>query len=250
MGLFDLHIHSIHSFDATGTIPAILKHVADNTNLDVIAITDHDSVSGNRLAMQLAPQYGLQVIPGCEVSTGDGHLLTLFIKEIIPPGLSLVESVRRVRDQGGLCIVPHPEAWGLNSIRASVVNEALQREGVAGTLVGIESYNGGLVYPGSREAVLNAANQTSLTKVGNSDSHSLETIGEGSTEFPGNSIDDLKHALINGTTTVHEAAGWCGIPAFLRWIPIYALRRLGWVTWNSSPEEPLIRVRAKQLELL
>ena len=42
MGLADLHVHSIHSNDGTVTIPAILKHVANNTKLNVIALTDHD----------------------------------------------------------------------------------------------------------------------------------------------------------------------------------------------------------------
>lgn len=35
----------------------------------VISITDHDNVDGSRIAVELAPKYGLTVIPGVEVST-------------------------------------------------------------------------------------------------------------------------------------------------------------------------------------
>jgi predicted metal-dependent phosphoesterase TrpH len=87
MGFADLHIHSVYSHDATSSIPAILKYVADHTNLDVIAITDHDSLRGNREAVQLASKYGLEVIPGCEISTADGHLLAMFVSHPIPAGL-------------------------------------------------------------------------------------------------------------------------------------------------------------------
>ena len=43
MGKADLHIHSTHSHDGTATVAAILTHVKRNTDLDVIAITDHDT---------------------------------------------------------------------------------------------------------------------------------------------------------------------------------------------------------------
>ncbi len=86
MGLADLHIHSIHSYDGTATIPAILKHVSEKTDLDIIAITDHDSLDGVNQALNLAPKYGLQVIPGCEITTAQGHVLALFIHKRIPAG--------------------------------------------------------------------------------------------------------------------------------------------------------------------
>lgn len=86
MGFADLHIHSIHSYDGTSSISAILKYVVDRTDLDVIAITDHDTVTGAAEVMQLAPAYGVQVIPGCEISTTDGHLLALFIDRPVKAG--------------------------------------------------------------------------------------------------------------------------------------------------------------------
>ncbi len=55
----DLHIHSQHS-DGAHDIPTILAHVATHTDLRVIAITDHDCISGALEARALAPRYGLK----------------------------------------------------------------------------------------------------------------------------------------------------------------------------------------------
>lgn len=246
MGLADLHIHTIFSHDATGSIPAILKHVAENTNLDVIAITDHNTVRGNRLAMDLGPQYGIEVIPGCEISTRDGHLLALFIDRLIPPGLSLVDTVQRVGEIGGICVVPHPLARGTSSVTGETLHEALAHPGVRDVLVGIEAFNGGLVYTRSNCAALELARSLPLAWVGNSDSHILETIGEGSTSFPGRTALDLRCALESGATRMCEGLGLTGMRAFRHWVPRYMLRKLGWVSWNAGPQMPMKMVRIQR----
>jgi histidinol phosphatase-like PHP family hydrolase len=46
MGLADLHIHTLYSWDGIHSVSAVLRHVVDHTDLDVIAITDHDEVAG------------------------------------------------------------------------------------------------------------------------------------------------------------------------------------------------------------
>lgn len=239
MGFADLHIHTIYSHDATSSIPAVLKYVADCTPLSVIAITDHDSIRGNRRAMELAPRYGLEVIPGCEVSTADGHLLALFIEHPIPPGLRLAETALRVADQGGLCIVPHPDARGTSSVKAHVLAAALRVPGVERVLVGLEAYNGGLVYTRSNHTAGFLADALGLAPVGNSDSHILETIGQGSTEFPGRTALDLRRALEAGRTCALEGAGMTGARVLRQWIPRFFLRKLGWVAWNAGPQHPL-----------
>ncbi|MFO3797223.1 MAG: PHP domain-containing protein, partial [Anaerolineales bacterium] len=57
MGLADLHIHSIYSVDGAITISAILNYVASRTNLNVIAITDHDEIAGALQAEKMAHHY-------------------------------------------------------------------------------------------------------------------------------------------------------------------------------------------------
>ena len=43
MGLADLHLHTIYSYDGTATVSAVLRR-AKELGLNVIAITDHDEV--------------------------------------------------------------------------------------------------------------------------------------------------------------------------------------------------------------
>ncbi len=74
MGLADLHLHTIYSYDGTASLAAVLNR-AKQLGLDVIAITDHDEIAGALKAMKLASNYGVEVIPGSEITTADGDLL-------------------------------------------------------------------------------------------------------------------------------------------------------------------------------
>ena len=58
MGLADLHIHTIYSYDGTTSVPAVLAR-AKQIGLDVIAITDHDEISGSLKARELSRDYDL-----------------------------------------------------------------------------------------------------------------------------------------------------------------------------------------------
>jgi predicted metal-dependent phosphoesterase TrpH len=249
MGYADLHIHSVHSHDGTCTVSAILKYVADNTDLDVIAITDHDKVTGIKEAVALGPKYGIEVIPGCEVSTAQGHLLALFITEIVPAGLSLIETIKIVGRMGGLCIVPHPEAAGIGGLHAAQIATAVSDPDVAKILVGIETYNGGLFFPRTNQIGIALASSLNLASLGCSDSHILSTIGQGKTEFEGTTAADLRKALVEHTTTAHVSHGLQGPMVLGHWFPHFFLRKMGWVAWNADPLAPLKYVRTRGLIL-
>src|SRR6266496_4427737 len=111
MGLADLHIHTIYSYDGTASVPAVLRR-AQQIRLNVIAITDHDEIAGSLKALELAPKYGLEVIPALEVTTAEGDLLVLNVTAKIPRNLSLIETVLRTGELGGFSIAPHPMAGG------------------------------------------------------------------------------------------------------------------------------------------
>ena len=239
MGLADLHIHTIHSWDGTCSVSAILKQAAHYAGMDVIAITDHDEIRGALEAMTLAPNYGLQVVPGIEVSTAEGHVLALYIEERIPRGLSLVDTVLRVGDLGGLCIAAHPMARGTSSLSAAAIRSALNDPGAAKILVGIEAFNGGLVYRTDRTAVQELAQELPLAHVANSDAHLLHRVGQGASFFPGSTAEQLRKALIKRQTRPIrcEQLGLLGLIS--GWVPSFLLRRAGWVAWNPNPDGPI-----------
>lgn len=247
MGFADLHIHSIYSYDGICTIPAILKYVSDQTDLNVIAITDHDTMQGIPEALSLAPQYGIEVIPGCEISTSDGHLLALFIDQPVPAGLSLVETIHKVGRMGGICIAAHPMAWGTSSLKFETISKALSDPEVAKILVGIEAFNGGLVDTSQNDLVREVSKMMPLAQVGNSDAHTLSVIGSGLTTFKGRTAADLKLALKEAITEPRQGKAMTGVKVLADYFPRYMLRLLGWAVWNSSPYFPLTYKRLSKI---
>ena len=209
MGLADLHLHTIRSYDGTAAVPAVLRR-AKEIGLDVIAITDHDEITGAWEAVQLASRFGIEVIPGIEITTAEGDLLGLFITEKVEPGLSLVESVLRVRDQGGICIAPHPMAggMGMKSLTPLSILKALRNPLVNETLIGIETYNGTAIDRVSNHSARFFANGLRIAQTGSSDAHIVDTIGFGATEFEGNTAADVLKALRKRTTRARKMNEW------------------------------------------
>jgi predicted metal-dependent phosphoesterase TrpH len=108
----DLHMHTDHSYDCATPVEVLLASAREQ-GLGAIAVTDHNEISGALEAYAQAADSGphppVKVIVGEEVKTaGEGEVIGLFIKEKIPRGLSLPETVAEIRRQGGLVYVPHP----------------------------------------------------------------------------------------------------------------------------------------------
>ncbi len=105
----DLHNHT--SFSSDGLMsPAELLAAAGRNNVDCIAVTDHNTLEGALWALELsqADPSLPRVIPGIEVSTADGDVIGLYVREPIPSGLSVAETMDLIREQDGLVYLPHP----------------------------------------------------------------------------------------------------------------------------------------------
>ncbi len=206
MGFADLHIHTIYSYDGTASVPAVLAR-AEQVGLNVIAITDHDEIKGALQAFDLAPEFGIEVIPGIEITTAEGDLLALFVTQKIEPGLPLMETIVRVGEAGGICIAPHPMArgMGMKSLNGPAILQALRHPDTCRILLGIETYNATALdrETNSRAKAL-AAECSGIAQVGNSDAHILQAIGLGATEFLGCTAADLLEALWIGATDVRQ----------------------------------------------
>jgi predicted metal-dependent phosphoesterase TrpH len=186
----DLHIHTVHS-DGAATVPELLAHVVAKTDLRLIAITDHDSIVGAKEAVQLARAFGIEVVIGEEVSTADGHLLALFIDSLLLPYRPAVETIAAIHAQGGLAIAAHPFDRSVPSLGSAGLDQP------GWQFDAIEGFNGGVIW--SQRACNPAARQTArelgLAVVAGSDAHSLATVGQGYTLFPGHSANDLYRTI-------------------------------------------------------
>ena len=142
MGKADFHVHSTYSRDGTTNVRAVLKR-ASTVGLDVVAITDHDDLRGSLTACELAGEYGVEAIPGVEVSSSDGHILALFVRQPIPAGRPLIETLLRIRDQGGIAVAPHPVNPLPKSLSMEALVGAVAHEQARHVLKGIEVYTMG-----------------------------------------------------------------------------------------------------------
>lgn len=225
-GKADLHIHSNHS-DGLARIPEIMEYVANHTDLDVIAITDHNTIDGALFAKSLSDMYDFEVIVGEEISSKSGHIIGLFLDEAIPAGLSAAETVSRINEQGGIAIIAHPFAnrafgpFGLESVGKAIYDVAFHA---------LEVYNSSpyLIYA-NRLASKAFSGGQGVAATGGSDAHVLKAIGKGYTVFRGSTAEDVRTSIDNLETRAEAGRG--GLSVALRYAFRYPqIRRLQ--SWN------------------
>ena len=205
------------------TVSEILAYADRRTELSVVAITDHDSLKGGFAAREAWEQgkYRVEVIPGEEVTTLEGHLIALFLEEPVLSLRPLRETLEAVHRQGGLCIIPHPLNWLTRSIGHRTIVDVQRRRGSGIYFDGIQTAN---VAPGSSVKLKTAQRlnreRYHLPEVGGSDAHFLPAVGSAYTEFEGEGAEDLRRAIIAGTTVAvsgrYPPLGTIGVGNFLR----------------------------------
>lgn len=83
----------------------VLVQRAVEQDIACLAVTEHNNIEGALAVKKIAP---FKVIVGEEIKTNRGEIIGLFLQEEVPRGLSPYETIDRIRDQGGLVLVPHP----------------------------------------------------------------------------------------------------------------------------------------------
>jgi predicted metal-dependent phosphoesterase TrpH len=204
-----MHLHSLYS-DGTATVREILDHVETATDLDVIAITDHERIDGAVRAREVhaAGDYAFDLVIGEEITTRRGHVLALFVTERIPALRPLEETLHAIHQAGGVAVAAHPLAPLPLSVGKRSLRRVRDHEHEDVYFDALELFNPS--YAGRvRQAArldLNAA-ELGLAGVGNSDAHVLEGIGTGFTSFAGHTALDYRNALLAGDVTA-EGAHW------------------------------------------
>lgn len=114
----NLHCHTTYS-DGRNSYQEMIDE-AKNLGFSFIAITDHDTIGQDTMAFCPEEKEILCII-GEEVSTTEGHMLAIGIKEVVPQGLTPEETIKRIHEQNGLAIPAHPAAS--NGISISRIKE-------------------------------------------------------------------------------------------------------------------------------
>jgi predicted metal-dependent phosphoesterase TrpH len=203
LGRADLHIHTLAS-DGTAGVLDILDHVEHRTQLDVIAITDHERIDAALVGRSIARDRGLafEVIVGEEVTTLGGHLLALWVEEPVRPFRSLRSTVAAIHDQGGLAIpahplVPYPLCAQGFVLRRLLADESRFRPDA------LETFNPTTLGRPMHDRVVRFADEHGLAHLGGSDAHALDAIGSAYTTFPGHDAAALREAIAARLTHDH-----------------------------------------------
>ena len=203
-GRADLHIHTLAS-DGTAGVVQIIDHVESTTDLDVVAITDHERIDAALVGRAMARDRGLrvEVIVGEEVTTLGGHLLALFIERPVRPFRSLRSTIAEIHDLGGLAIPAHPLVPYPLCAQGSALRRLLGESDARVHPDAIEAFNPTTLGRPWHDRVVQFADETGLAKTGSSDAHALAAVGSGWTSFVGHSAADLRAAILVGATTHH-----------------------------------------------
>lgn len=138
----DFHCHTISSYDCCTSVKQLIER-CQRVGINCLAVTDHNLIDG---ALRVRDRAPFKVIIGEEIFSAGGEVIGLFLKEKIDRGLPLLETMQRIKDQGGLVYLPHP----VSGIRKSKLDAKAVRENAA--LIDIvELYNARTLFQSESE---------------------------------------------------------------------------------------------------
>ena len=172
----DFHLHTGASGDCD-TAPEVLVQRCRRVGLNCIAVTDHNSIRGAVRVRELAD---FMVIVGEEIMSTHGDIIGLFLEEEIPARLSPLETVLRIKGQGGLVMVPHP----FDTIRRGPLAPAAFRE-ILPHVDLVEVLNARTILPWDLGRCRRLASETGTTPVAVSDAHTPGELGSAYMELDG-----------------------------------------------------------------
>lgn len=183
----DMHVHTTYSRADGLSTPEEVIRFAERRGMDGIAITDHDTMEGYYASLDVKTR--LAVIPGCEISSRDGHILAYNIKEAVPASLTARETIERIHDMGGIAVASHPldlRRHGVGMASFSLPFDA------------IEARNGhDLLHNGDAERL---AADNGYPIIAGSDAHMAKEVGSCYTFF--SNIDDFVKEIAAATTRI------------------------------------------------
>jgi predicted metal-dependent phosphoesterase TrpH len=178
----DYHLHTWASYDSsTGTAEVFER--ALRAGLDVVCITDHDTIDGAVRLAAAAPQ-ALAVMIGCEFTCQDGsHVIGMGLREMIVERRirALLEAIR---EQGARVVLPHPYRRGSGIFRNELHRSEEFVAEVLALADAVESFNARDTAENNLRN-LELAVRRGLAAVAGSDAHRPAEIGSAWVEYDG-----------------------------------------------------------------
>jgi hypothetical protein len=136
----DYHFHTEASYDSRSSPEEVLE-AARRTGLDILCVTDHDTIEGALRLARLAG-HGVEIVVGCEFTCDDGsHVVGLHLADMIDERRPLA-LMDRIKLQGGRVLVPHPFRRGSGLLRPELRrHESFVRDVLSVTDL-VECFNG------------------------------------------------------------------------------------------------------------
>jgi predicted metal-dependent phosphoesterase TrpH len=193
----DFHIHTHYSMDSSTTLEQVIQS-CQKKGINCIAIADHGAIEGALKMKEIAP---FKVVVAEEVLTTRGEIMGMFLKELVPSGLSMEESIRRIKEQGGLLCAQHPfDKFRSDALKSEVMDE------IAGQIDVVEVFNARNPLLRSSRQARRFAQAHNLPGCAGSDAHAPYEIGNAYVEMPEfKDREDFLQALAQAKVFGHRA---------------------------------------------
>ncbi len=231
MPIADPHCHTLAS-DGMVT-PAELVDAAVAMGVNLIAITDHDTMANANDVVERGKAAGIAVVPGQEVTTkwpAMTHILGWFLEKPIPRSMPVLDTVKAIHDQGGLAVIPHPFMPSyFASMQPDMLLRLIDKEPVDGIEV-LFTAPAGARRRRMLDEFIGAHRERLGALIGASDCHfGRHDIGQVITAYEG----DFRTAVVERTTVPRRGRLKGRVPAQL------ALRQ----QWRALVDLPVRRLR-------
>lgn len=171
----DLHAHTHFSRDAVTSVGTFVRRY-DRAGIDCVAVSDHNNIDG---ALAVQGDAAFRVIVSEEIKTSEGEIIGLFLRETIRKGLTPEDTVRAIKEQGGIVLVPHPfDRLRRSPLRTEAMLRILEDVDV------IEVFNSRCVLKADNDRALDFAHEHAKLMSAATDAHTPWEIGLAYTEMP------------------------------------------------------------------
>lgn len=170
----DLHTHSVASHDG-GITADQYDHILNTNVLDMIAVTDHNQID---FAVNLKERLGDRIIVGEEIMSTGGEIVGLYLTERIPPQLTPLETIKEIKQQGGVVYIPHPFESIRKGLHPGVMDELVHELDI------VEVCNGRAFMQNRSAQAVVWAKLNHIIGAASSDAHGIRGLGKTYTDVP------------------------------------------------------------------